>query len=115
VTGMRVGTFSEALPSLRERCRKNIIKNRVMMILLWCQLALMLGIFCLYLVVRVSTAYEVSQIDAHPHQPASIDWLPNVGWIGFWLFVIGLPIIALILGICGVLPGTRRKKDLVQT
>jgi hypothetical protein len=29
-------------------------------------------------------------------------------------FSIGLPIIALILGICGVLPGTSRRKNLVQ-
>ena len=68
-----------------------------------------LGMFCLYLVISVSTAYEVGQIESHPHQPVSIDWLPDVGWFGFWSFVIGLPILALILGIAGVLPGTRRK------
>jgi ABC-type Fe3+ transport system permease subunit len=106
---MRIGTFSEALHSLKERFRKNIIENKVMVILLWCQLALMLGILCLYLVIRVSTAYEIGQIDAHPHQRASIDWLSNAGWIGFWLFMIGLPVVALILGIWGILPGTRRK------
>ncbi|MGA2868105.1 MAG: hypothetical protein ABSF34_02950 [Verrucomicrobiota bacterium] len=32
-----------------------------------------------------------------------------------WIFLIGLPLIALILGICGVLPGTRRGKNLVKT
>jgi hypothetical protein len=31
-----------------------------------------------------------------------------------WIFLIGLPVVALILGICGVLPGTRRRKDLPQ-
>ena len=106
---MKTGTFPEAFCSLKERFRKNIIKNRVMMIFLWCQLAVMLGMFCLYLVISVSTAYEVGQIESHPHQPVSIDWLPDVGWFGFWSFVIGLPILALILGIAGVLPGTRRK------
>ena len=37
--------------------------------------------------------------------------------IGFFdvCLVVGFPVIALILGICGVLPGTRRRKDLVQT
>ena len=106
---MKIGTFTEARHSLVERWRKNILKNRGMMIFLWCQLALMLGILCLYLVIRVSTAYEIGQIEAHPHQRASIDWLPNVGWIGFWLFTIGSPVVALILGVCGILPGTRRK------
>ena len=106
---MKIGTFTEARHSLVERFRKNVFGHRGMMIALWCQLALMLGILGLYLVIRVSTAYEIGQIDAHPRQPASIDWLPNVEWIGFWLFTIGLPVVALILGVCGILPGTRRK------
>jgi hypothetical protein len=106
---MKIGTFTEAIQSLKQRYWKNIIENRVMMILLWCQLALMLGNLCLYLVIRVSTAYEIGQIDAHSYRPAGIDWLQNFEWLGFWLFTIGLPVVALILGVCGILPGTRRK------
>ena len=106
---MKIGTFTEARHSLVERFRKNVLGHRGMMIALWCSLAVMLGIFCLDMVIRVSTAYEVGQIEAHPHQLASIDWLSNVEWIGLWLFTIGLPVVALILGVCGILPGTRRK------
>jgi ABC-type Fe3+ transport system permease subunit len=106
---MRIGTFPEALRSLKERYRKNVIENRVMMVLLWVQLALIVGFFCSYLVIRVSSTYAIGFVEAHPHQPANIDWLANVSWIGFWLFVVGLPILALILGSMGILPGTRRK------
>ncbi len=35
--------------------------------------------------------------------------------LSIWILLIGVPLLALILGICGVLPGTRRRKDLVQT
>ena len=106
---MRIGTFSEALHSLKERYRKNIIENKMMMVLLWVQLALMVGLICLDLVTSVSSTYAIGFIKAHPHQTVSIDWLANVSWIGFWLFVVGLPILALILGSMGILPGTRRK------
>jgi hypothetical protein len=106
---MKTGTFPEAFCSLKERFQKNIFENRVMMIFLWCQSALILGMVCLYLVIGASTAYEIRQIEAHAHQPASIDWLLSVGWTGFWLFTIGLPILTLILGIAGFLPGTHRK------
>jgi H+/Cl- antiporter ClcA len=105
---MRIGTFSEALRSLKERYRQNL-KNRAVVIALWCSLAVMLGIFCSYLVIWVSIRFTVGQIEAHPHQPVSIDWYPNVWWIGYWLFAVGLPILTLILGIIGILPGTRRK------
>jgi hypothetical protein len=109
---MKIGTFSEAFHPLRANWRKKILENRVMRIFLWCQLALMLGIFCLYLVLRICTAYAVGQIEVHPDERASIDWCSNVGWIGFWLLAVGLPILAMILGIGGVLPGTHRKKSL---
>jgi hypothetical protein len=33
--------------------------------------------------------------------------------LSIWILLIGVPLFALILGICGVLPGTRRRKDLV--
>jgi len=106
---MKIGTFTEARHSLVERFRKNVLGHRGVMIGLWCQLGLMLGTMCLYLVISVSTAYEIGRIDVHPRQPASIYWHPNIEWIGFWSFVIGLPVVALILGVCGILPGTRRK------
>jgi len=35
--------------------------------------------------------------------------------LSIWIFLIGIPFITLILGFCGVLPGTRRRKDFVQT
>jgi hypothetical protein len=105
---MKIGTFTEARHSLVERFRK-MLGDRGFMILLWCGLAVMLGFCCCDLVNRISTAYEVGQIEAHPNQPASIVWLSNVELIGFCLCTIGLPIAALILGITGVLPGTRRK------
>jgi len=34
--------------------------------------------------------------------------------LSIWIFLIGIPFITLILGFCGVLPGTRRRKDSVQ-
>ncbi len=106
---MKIGTFTEARHSLVEGFRKNVLGHRGVMVALWFQLALMVGNLCCYLVIRVFTTYEIGQIEAHPLQPARIDWLPNVDWIGFWLLMIGLPVIALILGVCGILPGTHRK------
>lgn len=108
---MKIGTFAEAIQSLKERCRKNIIESRAMMIALWFQLALIVGILCSYLVVRASAAYAITLIEVHPHQPAPsiISEFPNLWLIGFWLFTVGLPILTLILGIRGILPGTRKK------
>lgn len=100
-----------ALRSLKARYRKNVIENRAFMVLLWIQMALIAGMLCSYLVIRLSAAYAIDQIGAHPHQPASIDIvsLANFWRIGFWVFTIGLPIVALILGISGILPGTHRR------
>lgn len=106
---MRIRTLSEALRSLKKRFRKNVIENRIMGILAWFQLALMVGMTCSYLVIQASVTYAISLVEARPHQPANIDWLGKIWWIGFWSFTIGLPILVLILGIGGVLPGTRRK------
>jgi hypothetical protein len=88
---MKIGTFTEARHSLVERFRKNVRGHRDVVIALWCQLALIVGMVCLYLVVRVSDA-------AH------------IVWTGFWIFVIGLPVLTLALGICGILPCTHHKK-----
>jgi ABC-type Fe3+ transport system permease subunit len=105
---MKIGTFPEAFHSLKERYRKSF-ESRIVRIFLWVQLSLILGMICSYLVIWASIRFTVGQIEAHPHQLAKIDWLGNVWWIGFWLFTIGLPVVALILGVFGILPGTRRK------
>jgi hypothetical protein len=89
---MKIGTFTEARRSLVEKYRKNVLRHRGVMIALWCQLALIVGMVCLYLIVRASVAHTV--------------------WTGFWIFVIGLPVLTLALGICGILPGTHRKKSI---
>lgn len=107
---MKIGTFSEAMHSLKKRFRKNVIENRGFMICLWVQAALIVGFLLSYLVGIASIAVEARLIKAHPHQPVSIDWLLVTWLIGFLSSVIGLPVIALIWGIRGVLPGTRRKK-----
>jgi hypothetical protein len=105
---MKIGTFSEALVSLRERWRKNL-QSRVVRIFLWVQLSLIFGMICSFLVIWASMRYTIGQTEAHPHQPISIDWLGNVWWIGFWSLTIGLPVVVLIFGLLGILPGTRRK------
>jgi len=86
---MKIGTFKEAVHSLVERYRKAVFGNRGVMIALWCQLALIIGMVCLCFVVRAQVTYLL--------------------WTDFWIFVIGLPVLTLALGICGVLPGTRRR------
>jgi hypothetical protein len=111
---MKIGTFTEARHSLVERFRKNMLGHRGFMVVLWCHLALMMGFTYSYLVVRVSIAYTLRQVDAHPNQStsSSLDLLLTFCRAGFWVFVIGLPAVALALGICGILPGTHRKKSV---
>jgi hypothetical protein len=108
---MKIGTFPEAIQSLKERCRKNLIENRAVVISLWFQLAMIPAMICSYLILWISTAYAISHNDIHSHQSAPIDimTLANLWRIGFWSCVIGLPTLALILSIRGILPGTRRK------
>ncbi len=88
---MKIGTFTEARHSLVERFRKKVLGHRGAMIALWCQLALIIGMVCLYLMVQTSVAHLV--------------------WAAFGVFVIGLPLLALVLGVSGILPGTHRKKS----
>ena len=74
------------------------------------QLALILGMVCSYLAILGFIAHTIGQVKTHPHEPVSgIGDLPNSCVISFWSLMIGLPVIALILGIWGILPGTRRK------
>ncbi|HTR44028.1 MAG TPA: hypothetical protein VMH87_20635 [Pseudomonadales bacterium] len=111
---MKSNALMEALWSLKTRYRKNIIENRAMMILIWVQAAVMAGMFCSYLFIRTFTAYAIGQIDAHPHQPAATDIVghTNLWQVCFWVLTIGLPAVALILGISGMLPGTYRRSVL---
>jgi hypothetical protein len=90
---MKIGTFTEARHSLVKGYRKNMLGHRGVMIALWCQLAFIVGMICLYLFIRASVA----------------DVMVSAG---FWLFVIGLPVLTLVLGIYGILPGTRHKKSV---
>ena len=73
-----------------------------------------LWIFCSFIVGIVVFAvfgYVMVQSSPNPTNPASLDdYKVRLIMVVDWLFPIGLPIIALILGICGVLPGTRSKK-----
>jgi hypothetical protein len=82
------------------------------MIALWCQVALLLGMPCSYLVVKISIAHALGQVQAQSPQSASdsLNMLSVIWTAGFWGFVVGLPVLALILGFCGILPGTHRKK-----
>ena len=91
-TFMKIGTFSEALHSLFEKYR-SVFQHRGFMIALWCQLALIVGMVCSYLIVRASSDIQIV-------------------WSGFAVFIVGLPALTLGLGIGGVLPGTHRKKSL---
>jgi hypothetical protein len=110
---MKIGTFTEARHSLVERFRRNL-KNRPFVIALWCQLALIVGMACSYLVIIVSVAITLRQSNAHPNQsaPSDLDLFATTGMAGFWVFVVGLPVVVLALGICGILPGTHRKKSV---
>jgi hypothetical protein len=66
----------------------------------------------------VFTIFILAVMPLPPHaDPTSPDSLHRVMVYGLvsWLFPIGLPILALILGILGKLPGTHGRKDSVQT
>jgi ABC-type Fe3+ transport system permease subunit len=108
---MKSNALIEALRSLKARYRKNVIENRATRIMLWVQAALIAGLFLSNLLIQVSARYAISQIKAHPHQPATVNIvsLANCWLVGFWIFTIGLPIVVLILGISGILPGTHRR------
>jgi heme/copper-type cytochrome/quinol oxidase subunit 2 len=76
----------------------------------------MLAFFVIGLIVFGVFAYAMVQSSPHPTDPASFS-VTKVRLIMLvdWLCPIGLPILALILGILGKLPGTHGRKDLVQT
>jgi len=89
---MKIGTFTEARHSLVEKYR-DMFRRRYVVIALWCQLALIVGMLCAYLVVRTSVDIQIV-------------------WTAFAVFIVGLPALTLGLGIGGILPGTQRKKSL---
>jgi hypothetical protein len=61
-----------------------------------------LAIFAIYVMA-------VNPVPSHADatSPEVQHWAMNAGLVS-WIFPIGLPILVLILGICGKLPGTRR-------
>jgi hypothetical protein len=71
----------------------------------------MLTFFVIGLVIFAVFSLIMVQTTPHPTDPASFNnhkvWLIMVV---DWLFPIGLPIIALLISICGLLPGTRSSK-----
>jgi len=44
-TFVKIGTFISARHSLVERLRKNVFRHRIVVIALWCQLVLIVGMF----------------------------------------------------------------------
>jgi len=105
---MKIGTFSEALSSLKIEFRQTFTIRRNL-IALWCQLASIIGFICSALVIRASVTYLVNHATAHPPEPL-LDKAPLFLKIAALSFPIGLPLLALILGMYGILPGTRRKE-----
>jgi hypothetical protein len=80
-------------------------------ILLW-----MFGCFVAGLVIFFSLINSVLWIPAHA-DVSSPDVQHKALAIGLsaWILLIGVPLLALILGVCGALPGTRQRGDLIQT
>ncbi len=75
----------------------------------------MLAFFVVGLIIFGVFSYAMVQSSPHPTDPAALtDTKVRLIMLVDWLCPIGLPILALILGILGRLPGTRGRKDLVQ-
>jgi hypothetical protein len=76
----------------------------------------MAGSFMVGLVIFFSLINSVLWIPAHADvsQPDVQRKAMDIG-LAIWILLIGVPLLAVILGICEVLPGTKRRKDLVQT
>lgn len=75
----------------------------------------MAGSFVAGLVIFFSLINSVLWIPAHDVSSPDVQRKALDIGLSIWILLIGVPLLALILGICGVLPGTRRRKDLVQT
>jgi hypothetical protein len=79
--------------------------------LLW-----MIAVFIVGLAVFAIFTFFIMPLPPHadPTSPGVQHTVMIYGLVS-WLFPFGLPILALILGIIGKLPGTHGRKDLVQT
>ena len=75
----------------------------------------MAGSFVAGLVIFFGLIESVLWIPAHADvsQPDVQRKAMDIG-LAIWILLIGLPLLAVILGICGMLPGTKRRKDVVQ-
>jgi hypothetical protein len=75
----------------------------------------MIAFFIVGFIIFGIFSYVMVESSPHPTDPTSIP----VGTVRLimlvdWLCPIGLPVLALILGLFGKLPGTWSRKDLVQ-
>ena len=93
---MKTNPLIDALRSLKDRFCKNI---RTFMISFWFVLANTVGFLIWLRFVFIHDDSGMPMIRPHPYSHYS-----------FWIFIVGLPILVVILGILGYLPGTRKKK-----
>ncbi len=85
--------------------------KKTISVILWTVVSLIAGF-----VIAGFYAVNFSHLPPHPdvNSPEVQREAMHIGFVCF-SGVFALPIVTLILGICGVLPGTKRGKDLVQT
>jgi hypothetical protein len=84
--------------------------KKIIFIILWAIITYVVGlaVFAIY-------AFAINPLPPHADVklPEVQHQVMSIGFVSL-IFTILLPIVALILGICGVLPGTHRRKDFVQ-
>jgi len=87
------------------------LMKKTALVILWMVAAYIVGFTIAWLAIKVSWAYFTHQTEAH-REPGTfgIDGLQHF-WM--WLFTLGLPILAMIFGVRGILPGTRGTKQNV--
>jgi hypothetical protein len=74
----------------------------------------MLAFFVVGFIICGVFSFAMVESSPHPADPAALtDTKVRFITLVDWLCLIGLPILALVLGIFGKLPGTRSRKDLV--
>ncbi|MGA2246398.1 MAG: hypothetical protein ABSH48_15490 [Verrucomicrobiota bacterium] len=76
----------------------------------------MAGSFVVGLVIFSSLINSILWIPAHADvsQPDVQRKARDIG-LAIWILLIGVPLLSMVLSICGVLPGTKHRKDLMQT
>jgi ABC-type multidrug transport system permease subunit len=97
---MKIGTFPEAFNSLKDKYSKNV---RTLVILAWFLFGQILGTICWYFYMRMSLGRFM---DGRHDEPS----LTSLSY-GSYLCLLVLPFIFMILGVLGILPGTRKKKQ----